>query len=369
MRESERKRLERAKASLMLTHPFFGALATTLQLQTDDDIPSFTTQENRLRLNSDYLADRNDEELIFILANAALHQAEHYQKRRANRREWLWYLATDYTINAILLQNNLTPPPDINYEKAFEGAYAEEIYQTLKQRIKNQEERDEDQEEDQRDEPQENRSHPLKQDQGKITEKIDPEWIDTLLMRYQDRLPQSLDHLLKLPSKSRIDWKAKLFAYINAHAINDYRMFPPNKKFLYQGIALPSLYGQKLEIAVAIDTSASISPTLLEAFLNELYTIMQAFNHYEILLIECDDKIRNIQRLHPSDPLKSQFHTGGGTDFRPVFDYLAKEGSDLKFLIYFSDGEGIFPDYLPPIETLWILPTEKQPPFGESITL
>ncbi len=369
MRESDQKRLERAKTSLMLSHPFFGALATTLQLQANDDVPTFKTQEDRLLINSDYLAKRNDEELIFILANAALHQGEHYQKRRAKRIDWLWYLATDYTINDILLQNNLTPPPDINYEKAFEGAYAEEIYQTLKQRIKNQEESDEDQEEKQQNEPQENRPQSIRNEQAEITDKIDNEWIETLLMRYKDRLPPSLDRLLKLPSQNRIDWKTKLFCYINTHAMNDYRMFPSNKKFLHQGIALPSLYGQKLEIAVAIDISASISQTLLESFLSELYSIMQAFDHYEILLIECDDQIRNIQKLHPSDLIESHFQGGGGTDFRPVFDYLIQEGTNLKLLIYFSDGEGIFPDYLPPIETLWILPTEKMLPFGETITL
>ncbi|MBD3793273.1 MAG: hypothetical protein IE889_03805 [Campylobacterales bacterium] len=41
-------------------------------------------------------------------------------------------------------------------------------------------------------------------------------------------------------------------------------MFPPSKKHLYRGMALPSVTGEELKINVAIDTSASIDDQLLE---------------------------------------------------------------------------------------------------------
>jgi predicted metal-dependent peptidase len=49
----------------------------------------------------------------------------------------------------------------------------------------------------------------------------------------------------------------------------------------------------------------------------------------------------------------------GGTDFRPVFDYvdrLLKEGefSDLKGLIYFTDGVGIYPSSKPAYKTAFV---------------
>ena len=49
----------------------------------------------------------------------------------------------------------------------------------------------------------------------------------------------------------------------------------------------------------------------------------------------------------------------GGTDFRPVFDYVdglieAGEFSDLKGLIYFTDGFGIYPARKPDYETAFV---------------
>ena len=49
----------------------------------------------------------------------------------------------------------------------------------------------------------------------------------------------------------------------------------------------------------------------------------------------------------------------GGTDFRPVFDYVdglieKKEFTNLKGLIYFTDGYGIFPSRQPAYKTAFV---------------
>ena len=54
----------------------------------------------------------------------------------------------------------------------------------------------------------------------------------------------------------------------------------------------------------------------------------------------------------------------GGTDFRPVFQYIEKletEGKikNLKGLIYFSDGDGIFPRLPAKYQTAFVF--EKEP--------
>jgi len=146
-------------------------------------------------------------------------------------------------------------------------------------------------------------------------------------------------------------------------------MFPSNKKHLYRGVALPSVYGEELQIAVAVDTSASVDEETLGRFLIELEGIMQLFPHYTIELIECDAKIQHVQTLTPTEPLVATLHGGGGTDFRPVFTYLEEAGAGWKFLIYFTDGEGRFPDTIPAIDTLWVLSQACEVPFGERIMI
>ena len=50
------------------------------------------------------------------------------------------------------------------------------------------------------------------------------------------------------------------------------------------------------------------------------------------------------------------FHGRGGTDFTPVFRYVEelrrkKELSNLRTMIYFTDGDGIYPRIAPDYET------------------
>ena len=49
----------------------------------------------------------------------------------------------------------------------------------------------------------------------------------------------------------------------------------------------------------------------------------------------------------------------GGTDFRPVFEFIRKEKAkrelrNLKALIYFTDGDGIYPRQKPDYETAFV---------------
>ena len=54
-----------------------------------------------------------------------------------------------------------------------------------------------------------------------------------------------------------------------------------------------------------------------------------------------------------------QLYGEGGTDFRPAFDYvdrLKEEGefTNLKGLIYFTDGYGIYPERMPSYRTAFV---------------
>ena len=49
----------------------------------------------------------------------------------------------------------------------------------------------------------------------------------------------------------------------------------------------------------------------------------------------------------------------GGTDFRPVFQYVAEQKEkrvirQLKALVYFTDGDGIYPKCRPAYETAFV---------------
>jgi predicted metal-dependent peptidase len=83
----------------------------------------------------------------------------------------------------------------------------------------------------------------------------------------------------------------------------------------------------------------------------------------------CDDKIQSHTTFYSGDELVCNVIGNGGTDFRPVFEYIQNEIYDTSLLLYFTDLEGIFPHAKPSFDIKWIVPKEKQIPFGEVIVL
>ncbi len=365
------KKLEIAKSRLMIEHPYFGTLASALKFEKNENIEAFMCEGDTYLYNDDYLESLSQDEISFTLANAAMHQALYHDKRQSKRMGWMWHLATDYAINAILVENGLALPERINYDSRFEGQYAEEIYETLRSEIMDDEVREEEGEDAESEDSEEKQSEKISKDEKLEAEEAYERFLEQVNQKLQKQgdLPKGLERIVDLKHGSSISWRDELYRYVNAHAKSDYRFFPPNMKYLYLGFALPAIYGEHLSITVAIDTSASVDKVLLEQFLAELAEIMQIFPNYEIELIECDAKIQHISTLYPTEPLTATLKGGGGTDFRPVFDYLEDKIVDRKFLIYFTDGMGKFPAYLPHIDTLWVMPEAVAVPFGETIVL
>ena len=347
-------KIEQAKAKLLLEHPFFGSIATNLELKVNNNIASVHYSGDKLEFNSEYIDALNLDEVSTILAGSAMRQALYHTDRGQGKVKSVWQVASEYAINSLLLENGFVMHPMAKFSQEFNGLYAEEIYHLL---LNDYEVPKQEEQEPNEQATIEDSEYELMLEQ--IIQKIES----------QDKLPTGLERLIKSAKPSKISWKDLLYRYINAHAKIDYKMFPSNKKHLYRGVALPSINSEELKIAVAIDTSASIKESSLNSFLVELEAIMQTFTNYQIELIECDYKIQKTTRLTPLEPIISKAKGGGSTDFRAVFEYLENLNEDFKFLIYFSDGEGVFPKQTPNIDTLWVLTKDKNIEFGEKIVL
>ncbi len=361
------QKLENAKTKLMLEKPYFGSLVTSIELRVNNNIASINPLGDVLEYNEEYLEVLCVNEVSTILANGAMHQALFHSERGEGKVSSVWRLASDYAINDLLVENGFMLPPMANYSSRFEKLYAEQIYTTLLDEL-DLSENDNDLVDEQQIEEIEEQDFPeelLAQEKYELL----LEQLNIKLEKHGD-LPKGIERFVERKTQPKISWRDELYRYVNAHAKSDYRMFPPSKKHLYRGVALPSIYGEELKIVVAIDTSASIDDELLENFLTELYEIMQVFTHYVIEFIECDSTIQNIQRLTPQEPLEPTLKGGGGTNFTPVFDHVMQMNEDFKFLIYFTDGKGSFPNYEPTIDVLWVVPkVEGEFPFGEVLEL
>jgi predicted metal-dependent peptidase len=160
--------------------------------------------------------------------------------------------------------------------------------------------------------------------------------------------------------------------FVEQAAKNDYSWLSPSRRYLSQGLVLPGLYSKELgRIVVAVDTSGSIDTAALDQFAAEISNIFEQF-HTEIFVIYCDTRVQGFQSFQRYDlPLKLNAVGGGGTDFRPVFEWVNR-GPVPCCLIYLTDLEyNRFPVHAPDYPVLWVQTGEwgRPVPFGEVVKL
>lgn len=122
------------------------------------------------------------------------------------------------------------------------------------------------------------------------------------------------------------------------------------------------------DFVIVIDTSMSCSGTLVRRFLEETYSVLKQndsyFRRVNVHIIQCDEKVHSDVKITSEKELKKymdqfELYGEGGTDFRPAFAYVDEllgrgEFDDLKGLIYFTDGYGIYPSRMPPYKTSFV---------------
>lgn len=127
---------------------------------------------------------------------------------------------------------------------------------------------------------------------------------------------------------------------------------------------------RSLDLAVALDTSGSCCGETMRGFLSELMAILRDAGgpRVRMTLIQCDAEIQKVQTLSRDenpDSLLDDFEVYGcgGTDFRPVFDYIDQQrqdpdGTQFRGLLYLSDGCGSFPNKAPDYPVAFLFPKE-----------
>lgn len=142
------------------------------------------------------------------------------------------------------------------------------------------------------------------------------------------------------------------------------------------------------EFVIAIDTSGSCAGEVVRHFLEEVWEIFceeeNFFRKVNIHLIQCDCLIQEHVRITCEKDWKDYLNHmevkgHGDTDFTPVFrlvEELRKSGElkNLKGLLYFTDGDGIYPEEKPDYETAFVFLNEsltkgRAPDWALSLTL
>lgn len=126
------------------------------------------------------------------------------------------------------------------------------------------------------------------------------------------------------------------------------------------------------DFVIAIDTSGSVKGDVVQSFIQHTHDILSKqenfFTKVNMHIIQCDDQIREDVHITGREEFQAYIKTMqikglGQTDFRPVFARVEElirrmELTDLRGLLYFTDGLGTFPEKKPPYDTAFIIHTD-----------
>ena len=419
-------KLAAARTRLILEKPFLGALVMHLPLKAADPkwCKTTATDARNFYFNPEYIGRLTLEQTQFVLAHEAMHCALSHFNRRNHRQKHRWDVACDYAVNMILDDERMHGPDNALMNAAYRGLTAEEIYPVLhedppeetqdmhlfdnepsegggegEQQDKDDAEQGKGQGEKSDQTEGESGSKPEQQDsQGEGNQqelddetrsasesetpppptdpdKLDEQWKSRLAAaaqaaRQAGKLSQSMLRLVDTLLAPQLPWRALLARYMMNAARDDYSFQRTSRR---EGDALmPRLYSQSVNVIVVLDTSGSVTREELQEFMSEI-DALKAQVRASVTLHACDDKLDANgpwrYAMWESMALPAEISGGGGTDFKPVFEWVAKEQLNPDLLVYFTDAEGQFPEREPAYPVAWLVKGKARTPFGIRIQL
>ena len=170
-------------------------------------------------------------------------------------------------------------------------------------------------------------------------------------------LPSDIQAALDAMNKPSVAWKAQLRRFIASSEELKTESTRKRRNRRY-GITFPGHKSEaKLRLAVAVDTSGSVSDEALAQFWGEMDAIHR--HGASITVIEADCVVQNIYDFDPRK--KPGFQGRGGTAYKPAIDKAIELNVDG--IIYFGDMDNTQETLTkPPFPMLWAIVGKQEPP-------
>ena len=383
-------KLVTARIGLLLRQPFFGNLATRMNLiNADEWCPTAATDGRRFYYNSEFVNSLPLKQLEFLVGHEVLHAVYDHMGRRGNRDPKLWNIADDYCVNWDLVEQRVGDKiPVALYDGKFKGMSAEEVYdylyenadkinidQLMKQLLdEHLDGTGEDGEGDgDGDKPGNGRPKLSEQEKKEIRDEVKEAVLAAAQASGAGNLPGGVKRMIKDLIEPVMVWRELLQQQIESTVKSDFTWARPSRRSWHMDAVMPGMKpGEQIDVVIGIDTSGSITDKDLKAFLSEIKGIMEAYEEYRITVMGWDTEVHNVATF-TSDNLEdiANFEPGGGggTDPHCVWKYLQDNDIEPKKLIMFTDYcfFGWSPEEVEQYcDTVWIIKGNKsaEPEFG-----
>ena len=352
-----------ARVGLLLRHPFFGNLATRMQLiEASDWCNTLATDGRNFYYNSGFVNQLTPKEAEFGFAHEVLHNVFDHMGRRDNRDPVLSNIAADYAANQILKDERIGIRPHfikIYQDDKYRGKSYEEIYDILYEQADKidistlGELLDEHVGDGSDGEGGDNDGEPVDgsgkgrpkwsaEDRKKIRDEIKEAMVAASQAAGAGKVPAGIQRMIKDFTEPKMDWRQLLRMNIQSILKSNFSFSRPNRKSQHCGAILPGMINEEtIDVSVAIDMSGSISDIMAKDFISEVKGIMDEYADFTLDLWCFDTQVYNYAKFtsdNADDITSYKCQGGGGTDFDVNYQFMKDEGIEPKRFIMFTDG-------------------------------
>jgi len=387
-------KLTTARVGLLLKAPFFGNMATRMQLiDASDWCPTAATNGRNFYYNKKFIEKLSVKKLEFLFGHEILHCVFDHFSRLGSRDPQLANIAQDYAVNQILVDERIgdkITEVKICLDSKYRGLAWEEIYDQLyeqaekipmEQLLKSlgdllDEHIKEGDGQGGKDDDKDGKGKPgmSKADAQAIRDEIKQAMIQSAAAAGAGKTPAGVMRLIKNMTEPKISWRELVRQEIQSIIRNDYSFTRPNRKSMHSGAILPGMKeATTIDIACSIDMSGSIGEADATVFLSEVKGVLDQFEDFKVNLWCFDTEIYNHKEIthdNAHDLIDYEPQGGGGTMFEANWEFMKEQGIQPKKFIMFTDGypcgDWGDPDYC---DTIFIVKgnTQAEAPFGQTV--
>ncbi len=398
-------RVSACVTELLRKQPFFGSLALRLPLRADATRETLASDGREIRYAPDWIAGTDAHVIEAAIARVVLACALKHHTRRRNRDPERWQHASQLVTHGLLRDAGFALPPDV---EAWEGISVEEAYERLPEPQDNNAGGDDGSGStdaagggqqsdagggaappscdpsgtgevmDAPSGPDDTNAAPSPAEASAEEQAWDEAMHQALsLARAEGKAPGAVEETVRGAHASRVDWRTLLRRYMTEAAKRDYSWSLPNRRFIDAGLYLPSIRSEGVgTIAVIVDSSGSLPTATLAAFWAEVREIATELQPESVVLLQVDAAVQDAAEYSAADlPDEIAVKGRGGTDFRPGFEWMERQGIRPAVCLYFTDMLcSRYPETEPGFDVLWINyvdpPSERfREPWGERIDI
>ncbi len=359
-------KLEKAKAQIVLDHPFFAAILLRRKLICDNSIPTLAVDARaNIYYNNDFIESLTVPQIVWGLCHEVGHVIGQHAIRKGARNHKKWNYAGDAWINDTLDDSNVGQriPNTVNMAGSKDKT-TETIYDEL---------------------PDNHGDNGLGDDviygigpdgQGKpltadeikeIGAQIKIEIAEAAqAAKMRGKLSGKLAEMVAGLLEVKTPWYEILEKHMTACVAQGQSWRRPNRRFVEHYLPSVDKLPQMGELVVQIDVSGSISKTELDYYNGHLSRIIEQCRPEKVHVLYTDTEVQKHCEFECGEDVQLEFYSGGGTDMPAGFDFLAKQGIEPQVFVCLTDGYTGFGED-PGYPVVWCISSDVVAPWGENI--